>query len=224
MPFLDARGIIKSYFVGQTRLTVLRDLDLQVDAGEMVAIVGASGVGKSTLLHILGGLDRVNQGEVTVAATNLTSLPDADVVAFRNRHVGFVFQFHHLLPEFSAVENVEMPMRIARTPIAQARPRATELLNRVGLTDRVTHRPGLLSGGEQQRVAVARALVMQPAVLLADEPTGDLDEATADALHGLLREMHTAYGLTSIIATHNPRLAAGCDRILRLESGRLTAA
>ena len=142
-------------------------------------------------------------------------------MAFRNRHVGFVFQFHHLLPEFSALENAEMPMRIARMPLAEARPRAEELLRRVGLGERLTHRPGMLSGGEQQRVAVARALVMRPAVLLADEPTGDLDEQTADSLHALLREMHQAYGLTSVIATHNPRLAAACDRVLRLEGGRL---
>jgi lipoprotein-releasing system ATP-binding protein len=224
MAFLEARGIVKRYAVGGNGLTVLRDLDLTVEAGEMLAIMGASGVGKSTLLHILGGLDRANQGDVTVGGTNLTSLPDADVVAFRNRHVGFVFQFHHLLPEFSAVENVEMPMRIARIPMAEARPRAEELLQRVGLAERTTHRPGMLSGGEQQRVAVARALIMRPALLLADEPTGDLDERTAESLHGLLREMHSAYGLTSVIATHNPRLAEACDRVLHLEGGRLTAA
>ena len=145
-------------------------------------------------------------------------------MAFRNAHVGFVFQFHHLLPEFTALENVEMPMRIARRPQSECRARATELLTRVGLGERLTHRPGMLSGGEQQRVAVARALVMQPTVLLADEPTGDLDEQTAESLHGLLRDMHRTYGLTSIIATHNPRLAAACDRVLRLEGGRLTAA
>jgi lipoprotein-releasing system ATP-binding protein len=224
MSFLEARGIVKRYAVGANDLNVLRDLDLTVEAGEMVAIMGASGVGKSTLLHVLGGLDRANQGDVTVAATNLTSLPDADVVAFRNRNVGFVFQFHHLLPEFSAVENVEMPMRIARIPMAEARPRAEELLQRVGLAERTSHRPGMLSGGEQQRVAVARALIMRPALLLADEPTGDLDEQTAESLHLLLREMHHAYGLTSVIATHNPRLAGACDRVLRLEAGRLTPA
>jgi lipoprotein-releasing system ATP-binding protein len=224
MSFLEARGLVKYYAVGGNSLNVLRDLDLTVEAGEMVAIMGASGVGKSTLLHILGGLDRANQGDVTVAATNLTSLPDADVVAFRNRHVGFVFQFHHLLPEFSAVENVEMPMRIARIPMAEARPRAEELLERVGLAERTSHRPGMLSGGEQQRVAVARALIMRPALLLADEPTGDLDERTAESLHHLLRDMHRAYGLTSVIATHNPRLAEACDRVLRLEGGRLTTA
>jgi lipoprotein-releasing system ATP-binding protein len=172
---------------------------------------------------VLGGLDRADAGEVLIADMNLTALADDAVGAFRNRHVGFVFQFHHLLPEFSAVENAEMPMRIARVPTPEARARAEELLCRVGLGERLTHRPGMLSGGEQQRVAVARALVMRPAILLADEPTGNLDEATADALHGLLREMHQSHHLTSIIATHNARLAAGCDRVLRLEGGRLIA-
>jgi lipoprotein-releasing system ATP-binding protein len=224
MAFLEAHGIRKSYPVGETILTVLDDLDLRVEAGEMVAIVGASGVGKSTLLHILGGLDRANTGRVSVAGVELTSLADAEIVHFRNRQVGFVFQFHHLLPEFTALENAEMPMRIARMSIAETRQRATELLARVGLAERLTHRPGMLSGGEQQRVAVARALVMRPAVLLADEPTGDLDERTADSLHVLLREMHATYGLTSVIATHNPRLAAACDRVLRLEGGQLLAA
>jgi len=223
MPFLEARGVVKSYPVGGRVLTVLRDLDLTVDTGEMVAIVGASGVGKSTLLHLLGGLDAVDQGRIAIDGVELTAMPDAEVVAFRNRRVGFVFQFHHLLPEFNALENAEMPMRIARTPIAEARGRASALLQRVGLGERLEHRPGMLSGGEQQRVAVARALVMQPAILLADEPTGDLDERTADSLHALLREMHLAYGLTSVIATHNPRLAAACDRTLRLEGGKLTA-
>ena len=223
MSFLEARGLVKSYPVGGRSLTVLRDLDLRVEAGEMVAIVGASGVGKSTLLHVLGGLDRVDQGRIAIDGAELTAMRDADIVAFRNRRVGFVFQFYHLLPEFSAIENAEMPMRIARTPIGEARARAGALLLRVGLGERLDHRPGMLSGGEQQRVAVARALVMQPAILLADEPTGDLDEQTADSLHALLREMHQTYGLTSIIATHNPRLAAGCDRVLLLEGGRLTA-
>jgi lipoprotein-releasing system ATP-binding protein len=224
MAFVEARGVRKTYPVGAAALTVLDGLDLEVAAGEMVAIVGASGVGKSTLLHVLGGLDRADAGSVRVADADLNALSDAEVVAFRNRHVGFVFQFHHLLPEFSALENVEMPMRIARMPMAEARARATALLERVGLGERLTHRPGMLSGGEQQRVAVARALVMQPSVLLADEPTGDLDEQTADALHALLRDMHQTYHLTSIIATHNPRLAAACDRVLRLHDHRLTPA
>jgi lipoprotein-releasing system ATP-binding protein len=224
MPFLEAQGLVKSYPVGGRSLTVLRDLELQVTAGEMLAIVGASGVGKSTLLHLLGGLDRVDEGRIAVDGLELTAMPPDEVVAFRNRRVGFVFQFHHLLPEFNALENAEMPMRIARMPMADARPRAEEMLARVGLGERLTHRPGMLSGGEQQRVAVARALVMRPSLLLADEPTGDLDERTADSLHALLRDMHQAYGLTSVIATHNPRLAAACDRTLRLESGKLTAA
>src|SRR6478672_3121704 len=222
MSLVEAHDIVKSYPVGGTLLTVLRNLDIEVAAGEMLAIVGASGVGKSTLLHVLGGLDRADRGTVAVGGTTLSSLSDAEVVQFRNRHIGFVFQFHHLLPEFNALENAEMPMRIARMPMAEARARAEELLLRVRLHDRFTHRPGMLSGGEQQRVAVARALAMRPAVLLADEPTGDLDEQTADTLHALLREMHAAYGLTSVIATHNPRLAAACDRVLRLEGGRLT--
>ena len=224
MSFLEAHGIVKSYPVGGTLLSVLRDLDLQVEAGEMVAIVGASGVGKSTLLHILGGLDRANDGHIVIDGVQLTALDDAELVRFRNQRVGFVFQFHHLLPEFSALENAEMPMRIARISMSEARPRAEELLGRVGLAERLSHRPGMLSGGEQQRVAVARALIMRPAVLLADEPTGDLDEQTADSLHALLREMHERYGLTSIIATHNPRLASRCDRTLRLEGGRLIPA
>jgi lipoprotein-releasing system ATP-binding protein len=214
-------GLNKSFVVGSQRIHVLRDLDLQVAKGEMLAIVGASGVGKSTLLHLLGALDRSDSGSVHVADREITAMSDSAVVEFRNRHVGFVFQFHHLLPEFDAAENVEMPMRVARIPRDQSRRRASDLLARVGLGGRLTHRPGMLSGGEQQRVAVARALVMQPLLLLADEPTGDLDEDTADTLHALLREMHAEHGLTSVIATHNPRLAAACDRVLRLEQGRL---
>jgi lipoprotein-releasing system ATP-binding protein len=222
--FVEARALNKSYLVANNRLHVIRDLDLRVERGEMVAIVGASGAGKSTLLHLLGGLDRPDSGDVRVGDVGLSAIADAELVAFRNRHVGFVFQFHHLLPEFSAVENAEMPLRIARVRAVEARPRATGLLTRVGLGERLEHRPGMLSGGEQQRVAVARALVMQPSLLLADEPTGDLDETTADALHRLLRDMHKEFGLTAIIATHNPRLAGQCDRILRLEGGSLTPA
>ena len=221
MAFVEVNGLNKSYEVGLQRLQVLRGLELNVAHGEMVAVVGASGVGKSTLLHVLGGLDRADEGQIRVADTDLRALSDNELVQFRNRNVGFVFQFHHLLPEFDAAENVEMPMRIARHPLKESRHRATELLGRVGLAERLEHRPGMLSGGEQQRVAVARALVMGPALLLADEPTGDLDEHTADALHDLLREMHRERQLTSIIATHNPRLASACDRILRMERGQL---
>jgi lipoprotein-releasing system ATP-binding protein len=220
--FLTATAVEKSYQVGTTQLPVLKGLDVSIAKGEMVAVVGASGVGKSTLLHVLGGLDAADAGTVRIGDTELTALPDGDVVSFRNRHVGFVFQFHHLLPEFTAVENAEMPMRIARRPLTDARKRAEDLLRRVGLGERFEHRPGMMSGGEQQRVAIARALIMDPAVLLADEPTGDLDEHTADTLHQLLREMHRERGLTSLIATHNLRLAAACDRVLRLADGRLT--
>ena len=221
MSFVSVRALNKSYLVGSQRIHVLRDLDIDVAPGEMVAIVGASGVGKSTLLHVLGGLDRSDSGVVQLAGIDVAGMPDTSLVEFRNRNVGFVFQFHHLLPEFDAAENVAMPMRIARAPGPEAEQRATELLTRVGLGERLAHRPGMLSGGEQQRVAVARALVMRPALLLADEPTGDLDEATAESLHQLLREMHAEHRLTSIIATHNPRLAAACDRVLRLEMGKL---
>ena len=223
-PFVTVNGLNKFYQVGTQRIHVLRELELEVPEGQMLAIVGASGVGKSTLLHLLGGLDRSEAGVIRVAGNELSAMSDAALVEFRNRNVGFVFQFHHLLPEFDAAENVEMPMRIAREPRAQSRTRAAALLGRVGLAERLAHRPGMLSGGEQQRVAVARALVMQPALLLADEPTGDLDETTADALHALLREMHAEHGLTSVIATHNPRLAAACDRVLRLERGQLIPA
>ncbi len=221
MALVTVSGLHKSYTVGTQRLHILRDLSMEVAAGEMLAIMGPSGVGKSTLLHVLGGLDQADGGQVRVRDTELTALADADLVEFRNRHVGFVFQFHHLMHEFDAAENAEMPMRIARVPAGEARSRATDLLRRVGLGERLAHKPSMLSGGEQQRVAVARALAMRPTLLLADEPTGDLDEATAESLERLLREMHAEFGLTSIIATHNPRFAASCDRVLRMEHGQL---
>ena len=224
MAFLVVRALSKSYPVGDRRLPVLRDLDLTVEEGEMVAVVGASGVGKSTLLHCVGALDAIDRGEVAIGGTELSSVGDDARVAFRNRHVGFVFQFHHLLPEFSAVENVAMPLRIARAARDEAHRRAEALLREVGLGERTAHRPGMLSGGEQQRAAVARALVMQPALLLADEPTGDLDEQTGRDLHALLRRLHETRRLTSLIATHNLQLAAACDRVLRLEHGRLRPA
>jgi lipoprotein-releasing system ATP-binding protein len=224
MPFIEVFEVTKSYPVGGTLLTVLRGLELSLEQGEMVAIVGASGVGKSTLLHVLGGLDSIDQGGIRIGSAELGRMADAELVAFRNKNVGFVFQFHHLLPEFTALENAEMPMRIARRPPAERHARATGLLTRVGLAERLEHKPGMLSGGEQQRVAIARALIMEPALLLADEPTGDLDEHTAEVLHDLLRDMHRECGLTSIIATHNPKLAAACDRVLRLEDGKLRTA
>ncbi len=224
MPFVDIAGLSKAFRAAGRELPVLRELDLTVEANEMVAIVGASGVGKSTLLQVIGGLDRAREGRIVIDGTDLAALDDDALVAFRHRAIGFVFQFHHLLPEFTAVENAEMPLRIGRRSPGEARTRAEALLGEVGLGDRLGHRPGMLSGGEQQRVALARALVMQPALLLADEPTGDLDEATAGQMRDLLREMHRAHGLTSIIATHNATLAAGCDRVLCLANGCLKVA
>jgi lipoprotein-releasing system ATP-binding protein len=223
MAFVDVTGLWKSYPVGAGRLDVLRGLDLTVERGEMLAVVGASGVGKSTLLHVLGGLDVFEAGSVRVGEAVIDQMSDEARVKFRNRHVGFVFQFHHLLPEFSAVENVEMPLRIAGGVPTDVRARAEAVLGRVGLADRADHRPGMLSGGEQQRVAVARAIVHRPALLLADEPTGNLDEATAADLHALIREMHREHNLTSVIATHNLALARACDRVVRLESGQAHA-
>ena len=221
MPLIEAKSVDKSYAVGTIGLPVLRQLDLVVEPGEMIAVVGASGVGKSTLLHVLGGLDAIDGGSVRIGDVDLAAMKPDELTAYRNSHVGFVFQFHHLLPEFTALENAGMPMRIARRPLRETEERARELLERVGLGERLAHKPGMLSGGEQQRVAIARALVMNPRLLLADEPTGDLDEHTAETLHDLLREMHRERGLTSIIATHNPRLSAACDRVLRLEDGKL---
>ena len=222
MAFIEVAGLVKSYASPSGQLTVLRDLDLSVERGEMLAITGASGVGKSTLLHVLGGLDAFEAGRVRVGEARIETMSDDERVEFRNRKVGFVFQFHHLLPEFSAIENVEMPLFLAGVPAGERRHRSRQLLERVGLSARLEHRPGALSGGEQQRVAVARALVGRPEVLLADEPTGNLDETTARDLHELLRSIHQEDQLTSIVVTHNPLLAAGCDRTLRLEGGKVS--
>ena len=221
MAFVDVTGLVKSYTSGTARLEVLRGLDLSVQQGDMLAIVGASGVGKSTLLHVLGGLDTFESGAIRIGDAAVHEMSDQARVAYRNRHIGFVFQFHHLLPEFSALENVEMPLRIAGLAADERRKRAEELLARVGLTGRSSHRPGALSGGEQQRVAVARALVTRPTLLLADEPTGNLDEGTGRDLQQLLRDMHHEHGLTSVIATHNPGFAASCDEVRRLVDGKL---
>ena len=202
-------------------LDVLRGADLVVEAGEMVAVVGASGVGKSTLLHVLGGLDALDAGTLTIGGTRIDGMADEARVAFRNQRVGFVFQFHHLLPEFTALENVEMPLHIGGMDAPTRRARAKVLLDRVGLAGRLDHLPGALSGGEQQRVAIARALASRPALLLADEPTGNLDEDTARDIQLLLREIHAEQQLTSIVVTHNPAVAAACDRTLKLQSGLL---
>jgi lipoprotein-releasing system ATP-binding protein len=223
-PLVVARGLAKAYRTAAGEVPVLQGLDLQVAAGEMVAVVGASGVGKSTLLHVLGTLDRPDAGSLAIAGEDVLSLSEARRCAFRNRTLGFVFQFHHLLPEFSALENVAMPLLIARRPQAEARRRALALLEELGLAGRADHRPGALSGGEQQRVAVARALASEPRALLADEPTGDLDRATGQRLQETLRALVRARGLTVVVVTHNDELARGCDRVMRLEGGRLLPA
>jgi lipoprotein-releasing system ATP-binding protein len=216
-----ARGVKKGYRTAAGYVPVLDGLDLEVARGEMLAVVGASGVGKSTLLHVLGTLDRPEAGTVTVGGEDVFQLAEDRLRAFRNRTIGFVFQFHHLLPEFTALENVMMPLLIARRPGAEARRLSEALLGEMGLADRGHHRPGALSGGEQQRVAVARALIQSPAALLADEPSGNLDQETGDRLHGLLRRLNQEKGITLVVVTHNERLAAASDRVLRLEGGRL---
>jgi lipoprotein-releasing system ATP-binding protein len=223
-PLIVASSLDKSYRTPAGELPVLRGLDLEVAEGEMLAIVGASGVGKSTLLHVLGTLDRPDAGTLVVAGEDVLALPRPRLCAFRNRTLGFVFQFHHLLPEFSAVENVAMPLLVARRPADEARKRGAELLAEVGLAPRADHRPGALSGGEQQRVAVARALAASPRALLADEPTGNLDRTTGQQLHAMLRGLNRERALTIVVVTHNEELASACDRRLRLEGGRLLPA
>jgi lipoprotein-releasing system ATP-binding protein len=214
-------GVERRYGRGQTTVEVLNGASLELAPGQSVALIAPSGAGKSTLLHLAGLLERPDAGEVRIGGAATSTMSDDKRTALRRTDIGFVYQFHHLLPEFTALENAGMPMRIARLDGRERDTRARALLERVGLGERLTHKPGMLSGGEAQRVAIARALVMQPSILLADEPTGDLDEHTAESLHDLLREMHRERGLTSIIATHNPRLAAACDRVLRLEDGKL---
>jgi len=202
-------------------IDVLRGIDLQIKRSERVAVVGTSGAGKTTLMHILGGLDAPTSGEVVVEGEKVFSLRGQALDAFRNRTVGFVFQFHQLLPEFSALENVMMPRLIAGESRKLATEKAADILSEVGLTHRLTHKPGALSGGEQQRVAIARALVNEPQLLLADEPTGNLDTGTSDEILALLNRMHKSRGLTMVIVTHNLPLAAGLDRVLRIEDGVL---
>jgi len=202
---------------------VLSGIDLNIAGGETVAIVGESGVGKSTLLHLLGGLDRPNQGTVCVGGTDLGPLRDRELARFRSERIGFVFQFHHLLPDFTALENVMMPCLIAGESPAAAKDRATAILERVGLAERLLHRPGELSGGEQQRVAVARAVVRRPALVLADEPTGNLDPDTGSEVERLLVELNHEAGITCVVVTHSPRLAGAMDRTMRLTHGHLEA-
>lgn len=220
-PLLKATNLSKTYSGRVEEVVVFSDLNLEVCRGEMVAIVGTSGAGKSTLLHLLGGLDKVTAGSIKIGEFDLTKNSELDLARFRNRQIGFVFQFHHLLPEFSAIENVMMPLLINGSTKREAAGKAASLLDRVGLTSRTEHRPGELSGGERQRVALARALVCSPVLLLADEPTGNLDEHTGEAVHSLIRQLQTEEQLTAIIVTHNERLASTCDRRLRLENGKL---
>ncbi len=221
-PVIQVQGLGKTYQTVRGALHLFEDLDLELAAGEMVAIVGQSGAGKSTLLHILGALDTPSAGTVYCASTNVAKLSAREAAAFRNREIGYVWQFHYLLPEFTALENVAMPLLARNMRKVEALKTAEKWLSEVGLDDRGDHRPGELSGGEQQRVALARALVCGPRLLLADEPTGDLDSVTAGMVFDLIERLHGSHGLTSILVTHNMDLAVRCRRVLRLGNGRLT--
>ncbi len=218
---LEVRALSKTYGSGSNRLEVLSGIDLDLQAGTTTALIGASGAGKSTLLHLLGALDRPTSGTVCFRGENIFNKNDRQLAAFRNRSIGFVFQFHHLLPEFTALENVMMPALIGRIPRPQARKTAQTLLEDVGLGERMTHRPGEMSGGEQQRVAIARALALEPELLLADEPTGNLDMKTSDGIHAMLTELQVKKGLTLVIVTHNERLASAMGTTIHLLDGRV---
>ena len=220
-PAIHVRDLRKSFPSGDRRLEVLRGLSVEVEPGEMVAVVGESGAGKSTLLHLMGGLDRPDSGSVLLAGRDAALLPPEERAQLRNRDVGFVFQFHHLLPEFTAEENVMMPCLIRREPKASSLLKARRLLEELGLADRLRHRPPELSGGEQQRVALARALVGGPSVLLADEPTGNLDFSTSETVFTLLQEIASRRGVATVLVTHSERLAQRCHRVLVLEEGVL---
>ncbi|MEW5738350.1 MAG: ABC transporter ATP-binding protein [Myxococcota bacterium] len=223
-PFLAVEDIYKSYFLRGKRIDVLRGVSVAIEKGELVSLVGASGSGKSTFLHVLGTLDAPAAGRMSFQGRSVFDMNDAEVAEFRNRTIGFVFQSHYLLPEFTAVENVAMPALIMRKDRKEALKRARGLLERVGLSHRAEHKPGELSGGESQRVALARALILEPALLLADEPTGNLDPATGEGIHTLLREVNRDLGITALIVTHNEVLARSLPRRLRLLEGRVVPA
>ncbi|MEO6119837.1 MAG: ABC transporter ATP-binding protein [Terriglobales bacterium] len=218
---LHVESLKKVYRTGKHDLVIFEELSFEVRAGETLAIVGESGSGKSTLLHLLGALDRPSGGKVWFGDVDLNTLDEAAAADFRNRELGYVWQFHYLLPEFSALENVAMPLLLTGMPQAPARKQAEDWLNQVGLLDRAEHRPGELSGGEQQRVALARALIAKPKILMADEPTGDLDGKTAETVLELILRLHRDHGLTSLLVTHNLDFAARCDRVLRIRNGKL---
>ncbi len=221
MAFLEVRNVFKSYFLHGKRIDVLRGVSLDIERGELVSLIGASGAGKSTFLHVVGTLDAPAAGSMRFEGRDVFAMGDAEIADFRNRTIGFVFQSHYLLPEFSALENVAMPALIQRQDRGGALRHARELLERVGLGERVDHRPGELSGGEAQRVALARALVLRPALLLADEPTGNLDPVTGEGIHQLLREVNRDLGITAVVVTHNAQLADSMPRRLRLAEGRV---
>lgn len=219
--YILVEGVCKSFQIGTKKLHVLKNIDLKIQERDIISIVGASGAGKSTLLHLLGALDRPSQGKVYYDKVDIFHLNDGDLAHFRNQHIGFVFQFHHLLPEFTALENVMMPLLIRRTPRDIAHEKANTILQEVGLQARLYHKPGELSGGEQQRVAVARAIVNEPTVLFADEPTGNLDTKTGEKINELLFRLNQEIGIIIVLVTHNEKLAQTADRIIHLRDGEI---
>ncbi len=218
---IDCRQVTRTYSEGPEKLTIFSDISLEVSPGETVAIVGSSGAGKTTLLNLLGGLDKPSSGQISICGKDIHRLSEAGRARFRNRYLGFVYQFHHLLPEFSALENVMMPCVLGGMPVADARKKADTMLSRVGLAERLAHKPGELSGGERQRVAIARALVNEPDCVLMDEPTGNLDEHTGEGVRSLIESLRDQLGIAFVMVTHDMKMARSLGRVLRLEQGRL---